>query len=245
METQCKAFGAISQFVNDLWEVFGNPKKISPLALYRRLIQHINKDLDKRAIERVITPFQEFVRIYSENILSRDITKIPRGEKIHYGDNSKIYIDIESFIHRGDSQTKLAISQHLLTIYAILDPCEKVFQELEKSETLDGKEGEFLNNILSKAKSSVQNVDTNNPAVAFTALANSGVVGELFSGLQQGLASGEMDFKKMLGGMQSLLNNMMEEIPEELPEESKTTIEELPDESENSQEIKALPPPQD
>lgn len=241
-EVDQEAFDAISQFVNDLWEVFGNNKKITPLALYKRIIEHINKKSDIKAVERAVTPFKKFVQKYDKVILNREV--VPRGEKIYYGDNQKIYIDIESFIHRGDSETRSAIFQHLLTICAILNPSEEAFQELEKKESfpIEGKEGEFLSGMLNRAKTSMEGVDTNNPMVAFSALAESGIVGELFSGLQQGMASGQMDFKKMLGSMQGLINNMMDEVPED----SKPTIEEIIEEplEESSEETLALPAPE-
>jgi len=61
-ETKIEAFNAVVSFVNDLWEVYGNPKKVSPLALYRRLISHI-KPTQKEGIHKTLSGFVEFFKI--------------------------------------------------------------------------------------------------------------------------------------------------------------------------------------
>ena len=212
-EIHLKAFNAISEFVNDLWEAYGDPTKVTPLALYRRLIQHIQFSHEE-AIMRAIGPFQKFTKKYNDIIIEGDLSKIHRGEVINYGENPRVLIEVQKFIHKGDDQTKSIIHQHLLTISAILNPSEEALKELEKKmEAIsldDSPEGQFLNEILEKARSSVGDSDTDNPMAAMGSLLQSGVVQDLFSGLQSGIASGEMDFQKLLGSMQGALGSLMQ-----------------------------------
>ena len=56
-----------------------------------------------------------------------------------------------------------------------------------------------------KAKSSMEDIDTENPGQAIMGLLSSGVIQDMVVGLQQGVSSGEMDMQKLLGSMQSAI----------------------------------------
>ena len=236
-EIYLKAFNSITEFVNDLWEVFGIRSKVTPLALYKRLIEHI-KFTDEEAIMKAIQPFSSFVKRYNSAIISGNLDEIPRGEIIRYGENNKIVIEIQKFIYKGDNETKTIIRQYLLTINAILNPSKEAIDELEKKRSTlgldDSYESNFLTNVMDKAKTSMQDIDTENPSVALASLAQSGVIQELFSGLQTGMASGEMDFGKLVGSMQGALGNLMKGM--EMPEAPKPArVEEVVEEKTPSQ----------
>lgn len=229
-EIYLKAFNSITEFVNDLWEVFGEKSKVTPLALYKRLIEHI-KFTDEEAIMKAITPFQTFVKKYNSIIISEELDKIPRGETIQYGENKKIAIEIQKFVYKGDNETKTIIRQYLLTINAILNPSKEAIDELEKKKLgLDNSpESDFLTNVMNKAQSSMQDINTDDPKVAMLSLAQSGVIQDLFSGLQNGMASGEMDFGKLVGSMQGALGNLMQGM--NVPEGTRPAkVEEVTDE---------------
>jgi hypothetical protein len=214
-EKYIKAFNAVITFVHDIWDVFGNPKKATPLALYRRLIEHI-KFADSDAINKVLNGFKEFFSMYEKSILSNNLDSIPRGVVIRYGESKSVYLDIQKYIYQTqkDPETRAAIRQHLVTISAILDPDSKKLEELDKrinelNIDLDSKEGEFITGIMHKAKSSMENVDTENPGQAIMGLLSSGVIQEMVSGLQYGVSSGEMDMQKLLGSMQTAIGSIM------------------------------------
>lgn len=231
-EIYLKAFNAITEFVNDLWEVYGEKSKVTPLALYKRLIEHI-KFSDEEAIMKAVNSFQNFVKNYDSAIIKGDLDQIPRGEVIPYGENKRVVIEIQKFIHKGDLETKTIIRQYLLTINAILNPSNEAIEELEKKkkqlELDDSPEGKFLSGVLEKAKGSMQDIQTDNPAIALTSLAQSGVIQELFTGLQQGMGSGEMDFGRLVGSMQGALGSLMQGM--EMPEQPKpASVEEIIDE---------------
>ena len=226
-ESYLKGFNAIVEFVNDLWEVFGNPKKATPLALYRRLTQHI-KFTDEEAILKAIRPFKRFVTANKDIILSGDLNKIARGITIPYG-TSKICIEIQKFIYQGDSDTNIIIHQHLLAISAIFCPDEKTIEELEK-KLKDGPspESDLINNVINKLGPIMSGVDTKNPMAAISQLASSGIMGDLIGNMTQGLSSGEMDISKLFGSLQSTFETMSKASIEEIDDE-KPTIDEKPE----------------
>jgi hypothetical protein len=86
-EKYVKAFNAVITFVHDIWDVFGNTKNPTPLALYRRLIEHI-KFADSDAITKVLKGFQDFYLNYEKCILSNNLDSIDRGVVIRYGESN-------------------------------------------------------------------------------------------------------------------------------------------------------------
>lgn len=216
-EKYVKAFNAVVTFVNDLWEVFGEPKKASPLALYRRLIDHI-KFTDVDAINKALCGFRQFLATNEEFILG-DIERIPRGEVIPYGTSERVYLEIQKYIYmtRDDKDTQEAIRHHLVTISAILEPDQKKIEELERRmESMnlrETKEGEFISNIMNKAKGVMENTSVETPQQAIMGLLGSGVIPDMMSGLQQGVGSGEMDMRRLLTTMQSAIGAMIPQSP--------------------------------
>jgi hypothetical protein len=114
-----------------------------------------------------------------------------------------------------------------MTISTILNPSEKKIKKLQKRQEQiqeeESPEGQFLSGIMSKAQENMQGVevDMNNPTSAIMGLMQSGVITDMISGLQHGVASGQMDPRKLFSTMQKTLGNMMP------PEES--SIEEVED----------------
>ena len=94
-----RAFNAVITFVNDLWEVFGSAKKVSPLALYRRLIEHI-KFTDADSINKVLSGFRQFLVPYEDAIINNNLGAIPRGTTIKYGEGKTAYLEIQKYIYQ-------------------------------------------------------------------------------------------------------------------------------------------------
>jgi hypothetical protein len=223
-----EAFAAISSFVSDLWDVFGNPKKADSLALYHRLIENI-KFSDVDTIEKVIAGFQIFINDYNASINSNKLDSIPKGIVITYGKTQKICLEVQKFIYKtkDDPETRDAIRSHLLKISCILEPNSDKLAELEKfakrglNIDTSTAEGRFINGIMEKAKNSMTDVDTNNPMQAMASIFQSGVVQDMIQGFQQGVSSGEMKVERLLGTMQSAIGSVMpvSDVPESTNEE--------------------------
>jgi len=225
-EKYVEAFRGVTTFVNDLWGVFGDPKKCSPLSLYRRLIDHI-QETDADDINKALSGFRQFLASYEDAILHDKLDSIPRGTIINYGSSQTVYLEIQKYIHqtRSDIETREAIRHHLITISAILEPNGEKMEELEKKINglqLDEntREGAFIGDIMREAKSSVQGVDTNDPSQAIMGLLGSGVIQKMVTGI----GSGEMDMHSLLGSMQTAIGALMP------PRESvRSSVEEITD----------------
>jgi len=241
-----EAFAAIVSFVNDLWEVFGTNKQITPLSLYHRLIEHI-KFTDKEAMKKAIVGFDVFVRIYESNIVEEGRLKsLPADTQIPYGSNKKIYLDISRFVAKCSDDTLAAIRSHLLAISAILVPKERNLDELSKSSAaaaaaaamggaasggsgaafmknlpidMSTAEGKFVAGIVQKARGTMDGLDASNPMQAMVGLVQGGVIQDMIGGINEGLSNGQLDIKKMVGSLQGAMTSL-------IPEEAKPDQEE-------------------
>lgn len=212
------AFGAIVTFIKDLWSVFAT-KNITPLSLYNRLVDHI-KFTDINAILKATTGFAEFFNLYGKDIFANTLQNIPIGTKINYGDG-KVHIPIQMYIHRSEPEIRESIRQHLMTIVGFIQP-EKI-ESFKTNESSSGPgsfnidtsttEGKFIDGIMKKANSSMEGVDASNPMMATMQLFQSGIMGDMITGLQQGVGSGQMDMMKLMGMMQGAMGSMMGQTP--------------------------------
>jgi len=216
-----EVFKAITAFVDDLWDVYQSGKP-TPLALYHRMIKHINKEHSESGIKDSIDGFIKFFAKYEKNILENNLDSIPRGVVINYGQSEKVFLEIQKYIHMSskDQDTRDAIRKHLVTISTILEPDVRKFEVLNAKNNLGidetTSEGKFISNIMKEAQNSMGDVDTDNPAAAMSVLFSS-VVPQLVTGLQEGVNSGNMDMYKLMGTMQAALGAIMPKPP---PEES-------------------------
>lgn len=223
------SFNAIKGFVDDLWAVYGN-KTQKMLALYRRLISHINPKTDAEPMNKVLSGFRQFLATYEDAIMKNRLDTIPRGTVIKYGPNSKFHLEIQKYIYKSlnDKETLEVIRQHLVTISAILEPDTKKIDELKKIDDVtkvfnDGSnEGDFIMDIMDKAKDSMENINTDNPTQAIAGLMQSGIIQKLTVGLKHGVESGEMDMSKLLMSMQTAIGSL---IPQNIGNEKQEKIE--------------------
>lgn len=232
-DTKIKVFEAITLFVNDLWSVFQSGKP-TPLALYHRMVKHINSEKSESGMNESISGFVEFFSKYEVQVVDDKLDAIPRDTIIRYGKSEKVYLEIQKYIYRSSKDVEMrdAIRKHLITIGAILQPDIKKFEALESNKGLLGiddstTEGKFLSNIMKQAQNSMGDVDSDNPTAAMSVLFTS-VVPQLVSGLQNGVNTGQMDMYKLMGTMQNALGAIMPtQPPSDGGESSGVTVEEI------------------
>jgi len=215
-ETILLAFKAISNFTNDLCQEYGPRHK--PLQLYTRLVSKTQITHEK-AIQKHIVIFQRFCFENRNAILQRNKGMISLP-KITYSE--RVYIDMAHIMNLADTDTQSVIWSHLLTISAILDPEGKAKEALLEEKkarvatpTTSGG-ADFLTNIIEKVGSNIK--PGASPMDAISSLLQSGVFGELLSGLQ----SGQLDIPGMLGSVKGAIAKMDDGNPE-----SKQTVEML------------------
>jgi hypothetical protein len=235
--TQREAFNAILLFVNDLWDVFGNPKKVAPLTLYHRLITSL-KVSDMDSMNKVVDGFKRFLRTYELPLLKGKIDEIPANTKIMYGNNERICLEIQKYFYQSkdNEETTAIIRQHLLTIGMILDPKADKITELENVQRerdeaaaavlpgidINTKEGQFINDILETAKNGMEGVDTSDPMQAMMGVYRSGA----FQKMMGGMKDGSMNPRALGKMMKKTLNALIPDDEEETPQPPKENAEE-------------------
>ena len=224
---QMKSFEAIKEFVGCLHEQFASKKKITPLALYNRLLSHVNiNSQDISTMRRFISGFNTFLSKYEIELL-KEIPNFGIHAKILYSE--KIYIDVFKYYKKSNENEQYNIKMHLLTIQSFLEEDEekvnKICENLEKKSVVrpyplkvqpssDGtnkKEVDFVNNIFSQVSGTMQQTSSSNPAEAIGSLLSSGILQNLFSEIQGGIDSGEMNPQNLMSTLQGTLNTMMQE----------------------------------
>lgn len=215
-ETSLIAFKAICNFVNDLADEYGN--KHHPLRLYKRLINK-TQIAHETAIKKHIMACAKFCVVNRDKIIAQETDFVE--EKIKYSE--KVYIDMTIIFKIADEETKPVIWQHILTISAFVDPAGKakeILKRTAKESNSEGKEAEFLQDVISKVEQNV-NTESSNPMEAVSSLMSSGIFNELLSGT----SSGNLDMGKMLGVVQGMLKNLQEQSGEDEDPQMKQTMD--------------------
>jgi len=219
-----EAFSAVLDFVEDIVAEF-KPKKGSALNLYARLVEKITfKDTD--AINKVLGGFRSFIVGNDHLILEDHIDKIQ--DRIHYGENERIFIDVVRFYRNSDAEARNIIRQHLLTIYAILEEDIKAKEALKSAPPLkanpseitktmfpeldeNSNEGKFVNSIFGETQRAMEGSNPSNPLEAIMSVMGSGGIQEIMASL----GSGDVDMGKLIGSMSGMFSGFAKEMSKE------------------------------
>ena len=211
-----QAFTAIKQFVDALSDIYDKKKGITPLGLYRRLLTFVKADMSEEInIRKFLRGFAMFYNENNEYLVSDNLNRVPRGTHISYSKNA--YIDIQKFIYksRNDLDILQQIRIHLLTIQAFLETddakADYLLQKVSETENFS-VEDQFVNNIVQKAQTAIDGLDSesaNNPMTAVSGLMKSGILTDMIVGLQNQVGSGQMDPSRLLQSMQGTMSKVL------------------------------------
>jgi hypothetical protein len=198
-DTSLISFKAISTFINELVEVFGDDQH--QLKLYARLISKTTIAHDT-AIKKHVEAFRKFCINNRDSFLKSDHSLFV-DPYIVYSDNVKV--DMKEIFEKSDKSTSKVIWKHLLTISALVDPSGEARRILKESN-IQGAETDFLSNIIGKIE---DHVDPNsNPMEAISSIMNSGIFSELIGGMGSGLQNGTLDISKLMGTVQKMVSTL-------------------------------------
>lgn len=198
-DTSLISFKAISSFINELVDVFGDEHH--SLKLYARLISKTTISHDV-AINKHLQAFRKFCVDNREAFLKSDSSLLV-DPLIVYSENVKI--DIQAIFLKADKSTSKVIWKHLLTISALVDPSGEARRILKESNA-EGAETDFLSNIIGKIE---EHVDPNaNPMEAITSIMSSGIFTDLIGGMGSGLQNGTLDIGKLMGTVQKMVTTL-------------------------------------
>ena len=195
-------FKVISNFVRDLNDSFG--KKTRSLLLYSRLIEKTTI-IHEGPIKKHVNSFKNFCIKNKNAILSKDF-KLLNPKTVKYSD--KVFINIHDILKIADKQEQEAIWGHILTISAYLDPSSKAKEILKNSMNKnkknggEGKEEEFLSNLIDKVETNVD-PETTNPMDAVNSIMGSGIFTDLIGSMNNGLSDGSIDMSRLMGSVQN------------------------------------------
>lgn len=219
-DSKLKAFNAISCFVQDLNENFG--QKYKPVALYNRLIEKTTIR-DHAAINKHIEAFKTF---YMENPNYLDKKELKMDAVIKYSD--RVYIKLASVLEKSEPEAHDIIYKHLATIYTILNiGTEKSLQLLNKlkKETDDSKipsleemelqvpqtnEGNFVKNTLTEMQGHLKTTN-GNPAEMITSMMQSGFFQKFMGDMQSGITNGNINLPNLMSTVQQVISQNMPE----------------------------------
>lgn len=201
-DTSLLAFKAISNFTNELSEVFSESHR--PLKLYAHLINKTTLACDQ-AIQKHFEAFNSFCVSNRDAISERNVGKL-NTKKISY--SKRVWIDMGEIFKLADSDSKSVIWKHLLTISALVDPSGKARQILkeQKEKGNGGEEINFLTDIISKVENKVS--PNSNPMEAVSSIMQSGIFTELVQGMGNGLQNGSLDLNKLMGTVQTMVTKL-------------------------------------
>jgi hypothetical protein len=194
------AFKAISNFVNDLNDVFGKDQK--SLTLYSRLISKTTLS-HADAIEKHVNAFKSFCISNREVIQEKNYEELENPTILY---SSRVFIDLKHIFKIADAETRDVIWNHILAISAILDPASCAKEILKKSIQTTGDssaEENFLTGIMTEIESQVQ-PDTD-PNQAIASILSSGMIPKLVNSLNEGMSSGQLDLSKMMNSVQKII----------------------------------------
>ena len=198
-DTSLITFKAISTFMNELGEMFGEGQH--SLKLYCRLINKTTIS-HEAPIKKHIDAFRIFCVANREQIISKDSNFDP----VNVSYSERVFVDMSRILNRTDSETSEVIWKHLLLISALVDPDGKAKEFLKNSS--HEEEADFIKDIINKVE---ENVDPDsNPMQAISSIMQSGVFTDLIGGMNRGLDDGSLDLGKLMGtvsGMISTLGN--------------------------------------
>lgn len=198
-DNELLCFKAITNFVNDLGEIFGNRQH--SLKLYSRLIKKTTFSHES-SIKKHIEGFTAFCISNRAGILEKNIQKI-KQKTIFYSE--KVGIDFAEIFKLASADDKDTIWNHLLLISSYVDPASKAREILKKEKT---SETDFLSGIIEKVE---KEVDPNaDPMQAISSMMQSGVMNELVQGMNSGLSNGTLDISKLVGSVQSMIGKLNE-----------------------------------
>lgn len=194
-------FKAITSFINDLNEIYGEQQK--SLKLYSLLIEKTGI-IHEEPIKKHLSVFRTFVLENEEAILKRDKTLL-KEPKIQYSE--KVFIDMEDIFEIG-KENMSCIWQHLLTISALLNPTSQAKEILKKEHSEGAKtEEDFLSGLIDKVGKHIDPTSTN-PMDSMNSLMSSGVFTELMGSMDSQMNNGNLDLNKMIGSLQKMIGSL-------------------------------------
>jgi Ca2+-binding EF-hand superfamily protein len=221
LSNNVKIINYTKEFVTELSNISDDKNQKSPLFLYKRLLDTLDKcdrpDRKKRTLQ-ITKGFTKFFIANDKYITTNSLNKMPETVKIPCTEN--VYIDIGTIYHKQDEQNKTIIYKHLLIITAHVLPTEEKFLLLGKQKEANVKMSDQENNLMDKIMGKLQanfspEAETN-PMQALGKMVMDGSMKEIFEDFKGAAENGQIDMGNMFNVMQSKFNTSMNEVKSQI-----------------------------
>jgi hypothetical protein len=210
-----KIFKAIIEFTDQLNDSFGK-EDVNVLKVYRI----INKTplTNRKMIDRHLSIFHQFLEENRDAIIARRFDQF-KADRIQL--TEKIFMDLRAVIEKSEETSRKAIWQHLFNIMYLYNPEDEIIRaELKVSMAeQETKENKFLMDTFSKFEEAMsKNKEAQNAADPMSMVSNlmqSGFLNDMIGNINNGVSSGSLDIKNLIGTVQNLLGNLSETIEKE------------------------------
>ena len=203
-------FKAISDFVKDLGDVFGDENQ--PIKLYSHLLSKTTL-AHVEAVSKHINIFREFCANNKDSIINLNYSTF-KQTKIEY--SQRVYIDFSFIFNNADQDVQKAIWDHLIVISSYLENNKEVLKLMcaKKPVCMESntKESEFLSEMVEKIQSKVNISESSNPMECISTLMSSGVIDELVTDFKENISSGKVDLGGLMGSLQGMMTNLNSEL---------------------------------
>lgn len=216
-----KIFKAIIDFTDQMNDAFGK-QDVNVIKVHRIISK--TPLTNRKVIDRHLVIFYDFLDHNRDAIIKRCVDDFT-DEKIQL--TERIFMNLKAIMKGADEPTMKAIWQHLLNIMYLFNPEDEIIRtELKVAMAeQDTKENKFLMDTFSKFEKAMQdnrpNEETNDPMALMSGLMQSGFLNEMMGSINNGVSSGSLDIKNLIGTVQNLLGNLAETIEKEDSTKSK------------------------
>lgn len=210
-----KIFKAITDFTDQLNDAFGK-QDVNVLKVHRIISK--TPLTNRKVIDRHLVIFYDFLDHNRDAIIKRSVDEFV-DEKIQM--TEKIFMNLKEIMKKADSSTLKAIWQHLLNIMYLFNPEDEIIRSELKVAMAeqDTKENKFLMDTFSKFEQAMQSSrpseDNNDPMALMNGLMQSGFLNDMIGNINNGVSTGSLDIKNLIGTVQNLLGNLAETIDKE------------------------------
>lgn len=201
-ETEIKLFNQIVNFVGSLNDLYGETDE--SIALYNILLEKTGL-VHKEPVRKHITLFTTFLTENEEVILNKEVGDL-KNTVLEY--SPKVYLDLKLIFQQSDEENTAILWQHLLALLAIVNPLSGAKDMILSQNSEPQVESNFISNIVKKVTDNIDENNSKDPAEMVNSILGSGIFTDLVQDMNNGIASGELDLSKMMGGLQSIMGDL-------------------------------------
>ncbi len=201
-ENEIKLFNQIVNFVGSLNDLYGENDE--NIALYNILLEKTGL-VHKEPVRKHIILFSNFLSENEEAIIGKNIEGLT-NTLLEY--SPKVHLDLKLIFENSDEDNKLVLWQHLLALLAIVNPLSGAKELILNKPSESHSETNFISNIVKKVTDNIDENTAKDPAEMVNSILGSGIFTDLVQDMNNGIASGELDLSKMMGGLQSIMGDL-------------------------------------